>query len=119
MNDQNSLLVDYRLVPVGPQCPPYEAHMTWAEPSEEHAAGLMRQLFNDRSFAKKLGASGKADLQLNLSIATAGRRMRERLEAITEEQKLVRRMRDRLEPIIEKEKQITLSRLRLSEELFI
>jgi glycosyltransferase involved in cell wall biosynthesis len=89
MNDQNSLLVDYRLIPLGRSYPPYDdANMTWAEPSEEHAARLMRQLFDNRSFARKLGASGMVDLQRKLSVGTTGRKMRERLEAIMEEQKL-------------------------------
>ena len=44
MNTSNSLLVDYDLVPVG-TLPPYDSEHRWAEPSLEHAALLMRRLY--------------------------------------------------------------------------
>jgi glycosyltransferase involved in cell wall biosynthesis len=44
MDDQNSLLVDYKLVHTGPSVPPYDSTALWAEPSVEHAAQLMRRL---------------------------------------------------------------------------
>ena len=45
MNDDNSYLVDYRLVPIGSGNDPYPAAGTWAEPDSEHAARLMREVF--------------------------------------------------------------------------
>jgi glycosyltransferase involved in cell wall biosynthesis len=82
MNASNSLLVDYQVVPIGVSIPPYEAEMRWAAPSEEHAAALMRRLFDDRAFAAALGARAKEDLGRNLNIEAAGRRMANRLSEI-------------------------------------
>jgi glycosyltransferase involved in cell wall biosynthesis len=82
MNASNSLLVDYQVVPIGVSIPPYEAEMRWAAPSEEHAAALMRRLFDDRAFAAALGARAKKDLGRNLNIEAAGRRMANRLSEI-------------------------------------
>src|SRR5262249_8911953 len=87
MNDLNSLLVDCRVIPVGRFIQPYEADMRWAEPSEEHAARLMRRLFEDRAFGATLGARAKADLERALSIEAAGRRMAKGLDAIREERR--------------------------------
>ena len=84
MNENNSLLVDYRIVQLERTMPPYEVGMEWAEPSEEHAARLMRRLYEDREFAAMLGARGKADVERTMSLAAAGRRMAERLAVIRE-----------------------------------
>lgn len=86
MSDTTSLLVDCKVVEIGRSVPPYEAHMRWAEPSEEHAARLMRRIFEDRDFALALGQRARVDLKANLSPAVAGQRMADRLEAIREKQ---------------------------------
>jgi glycosyltransferase involved in cell wall biosynthesis len=86
MSDTTSLLVDCKVVEIGRSVPPYEAHMRWAEPSEEHAARLMRRIFDDRDFAKALGQRARVDLEANLSPVAAGQRMVVRLEAIRAEQ---------------------------------
>ena len=85
MNKENSLLVDYSVVPIGKSIPPYEAGMRWAAPSEEHAAALMRLLFDDRAFGAALGARAQEDLRRNLGMAAAGRRMAERLATLRED----------------------------------
>lgn len=82
MTPDNSLLVDYRLVTLGEVIPPYEADYQWAEPSEDHAAALMRRLFDDRAFARELGARAKADAGERLSVVAAGHRMAARLAEI-------------------------------------
>ncbi|MQT13974.1 glycosyltransferase family 4 protein [Rhizobiales bacterium Sp-1] len=82
MTPDNSLLVDYRLVTLGEEIPPYEADYQWAEPSEDHAAALMRRLFEDRAFARDLGARAKADAGERLSVVAAGRRIASRLAEI-------------------------------------
>jgi hypothetical protein len=60
--------------------------MRWAEPSEEHAARLMRQIFDNRDFAMALGQRARVNLEANLSVVAAGQRMVARLETIREEQ---------------------------------
>ncbi|PPQ25951.1 hypothetical protein CCS01_31315 [Rhodopila globiformis] len=82
MDDRNSLLVDYTLVENSRPVPPYEGGTRWANPSEAHAARLMRQVWENQDFAAELGARARAELRTNMSMAAAGRRMADRLAAI-------------------------------------
>lgn len=82
MDEDNSLLVSYERVKVGKPIPPYDADLEWAEPSVEHAAQLMRRLYEDRAFARDIGARAKKSAEINLSLATAGHRIAERLSEI-------------------------------------
>ncbi|MBW4025242.1 MAG: glycosyltransferase [Proteobacteria bacterium] len=83
MNDDNSLLVDCELRPLGRDFPPlYDAAARWAEPSEAHAARLMRGLYDDPAAAAALGRRGQESARRSLGLATAGERMAERLAEI-------------------------------------
>lgn len=82
MDDSNSLLVPYELVKLGKPIPPYDAELEWAEPSVEHAAQLMRRVYEDQEWARKVGARGKASAETNLSLKVAGNRIASRLEEI-------------------------------------
>jgi GT2 family glycosyltransferase/glycosyltransferase involved in cell wall biosynthesis len=90
MNTENSLLVDYALAPVGPGVPPYDQNARWAQPSVKHAAKLMRMLYDDQDYARKLGAKAQADAKARLSIAAAGRHFAERLAEIKAERGALR-----------------------------
>ncbi len=79
MHDGNSLLVDYDLVRLDKDVPPYKAGSRWAEPSVDHAARLMREVAEDRVRARELGAAARTELRQTLSLEAAGRRMAERL----------------------------------------
>jgi glycosyltransferase involved in cell wall biosynthesis len=85
MNDTNSLLVDFRLVQLGRTIPPYDADACWAEPSLDHAARLMRQVYENPSWAGELGAKAKVDAATRMSLQVAGQRMAERLAQISAE----------------------------------
>ena len=82
MDDGNSLLVPYELVRLGKPIPPYDADLEWAEPSIEHAARLMRRVYDDQAWAREIGARAKASAEANLSLEAAGRRIKARLEEI-------------------------------------
>jgi len=82
MDEDNSLLVPYELVKLGKPIPPYDADLEWAEPSVEHAAQLMRRLYENQEWAREVGARGKASAEANLSLEAAGRRIAARLEEI-------------------------------------
>lgn len=82
MDDSNSLLVPYELVKLGKPIPPYDADLEWAEPSVEHAARFMRRLYDDQAWGRDLGARAKASAEANLSLETAGQRIKARLEEI-------------------------------------
>ena len=82
MNDKNSLLAGYCLVEIDKDIPPYTRGSSWAEPSEVHAAQLMRRIWENQAFATALGTRAKADITANLSMVAAGRRMADRLAVI-------------------------------------
>ena len=82
MTAGNSLLVDHELVPIGEGFEPYPSDGVWAQPSVEHAAALMRRVFEDREFAARVGASAAADIRRTHSAAAAGEVLAERLERI-------------------------------------
>ncbi|HEX8679283.1 MAG TPA: glycosyltransferase, partial [Chthoniobacterales bacterium] len=79
MNAGNSHLVDYELVTIEETRALYRAGYRWAEPSVEHAAKLMRQVFDKREEAQALGARAKAELTPLLAPEAAGQRMKARL----------------------------------------
>jgi glycosyltransferase involved in cell wall biosynthesis len=80
MTAENGLLVDYELVPIGPGSPPYPADGEWADPSVEHAAALMRLVFDDPVATAALGARAAQDIHRSHSPEAAGELMRSRLE---------------------------------------
>ncbi|MGJ7553807.1 glycosyltransferase family 4 protein [Variovorax sp. RB3P1] len=82
MDDGNSLLVPYELVKLGKPIPPYDADLEWAEPSIEHAARLMRRVYDNQAWAREIGARAKASAEANLSLEAAGHRIKTRLEEI-------------------------------------
>ncbi|QNK75216.1 glycosyltransferase family 4 protein [Variovorax sp. PAMC28562] len=84
MDDGNSLLVDYRLVKLGRDIPPYSADLEWAEPSEAHAAQLMRRVYEDPDRARALGQAATKSARERLSLDAAGRRFADRLAEIRE-----------------------------------
>jgi len=82
MTSTNSLLVDHELVPIGPGFDPYPADGCWAQPDAEHAAGLMRRVFENREYARRLGARAAADIRATHSAAAVGAMLLARLEQI-------------------------------------
>jgi GT2 family glycosyltransferase/glycosyltransferase involved in cell wall biosynthesis len=82
MDDSNSLLVDCAVRTLGRPITPYDATARWAEPSEAHAALLMRRLYDDRALAAALGRRGQDSARRSLALTTAGERMAARLAEI-------------------------------------
>lgn len=82
MNESNSFSVPYELVKLGRAMPPYEADAEWAEPSIEHAASLMRRLYDQPELAQTLGRHAKHSAEGQLSIGAAGLRAAKRIAEI-------------------------------------
>ena len=82
MTSDNSYLIDYTIGRVGPECEIYPPEGEWADPSIEHAAQLMRQVYGDPSAAAQRGERAREDVSRLLSPAAAGHRMRRRLEQL-------------------------------------
>jgi Glycosyl transferases group 1 len=84
MTAQNSYLVDYALGRVGADCEIYPPEGEWAEPSVEHAAELMRRVWEQPREAAERSARASVDVARELSPEVTGRRMRERLGHVGE-----------------------------------
>ena len=82
MRENNSLLVDYTMVPVkeGEYLDWQNQH--WAEANVVHAAEHMRRLFDDRAFARTLGVAGQKTIREEYSREAVGRRIRAQLDRI-------------------------------------
>jgi SAM-dependent methyltransferase/glycosyltransferase involved in cell wall biosynthesis len=82
MTAQNSYLVDHTLVQIGPNAGPYPAGGEWAEPDLEHAARLMREVFDSPDAAARRGALAAGEIRRTHSPAAAGEVMGRRLEQL-------------------------------------
>lgn len=82
MRPDNSLLVDYKLVPMHNGDYPYWRGQQWAEPDVAHAATLMRQVRNDRDFARRIGAAAAASIRRTNSSAVVATEVTARLHDI-------------------------------------
>ena len=61
----NSYLVDWKPTRVGADCEIYPPQGMWAEPDLDHAAELMRYVFEHPHEAKARGARAQADIKLH------------------------------------------------------
>lgn len=81
MDHDNSLLVDYRMVPLRDGEYLCWQGQRWADPDVAHAARLMRKVFDDRELARRVGANAAASIRSSNSKsvcgATVSRRLRE------------------------------------------
>jgi glycosyltransferase involved in cell wall biosynthesis len=80
MTRENSWLVDYELKEIIAEGPIYPQGNHWAEPSEEHAAILMRGVFERRKEADTRAKRTQSEIRMKLSLQTAGERMATRLK---------------------------------------
>lgn len=83
MNHANSFPVKYDLVEISPtEYPPFNRGYVWAEPDVEHAAELMRFVYDNRYDAMKVGERAAQDIRSCLSPSVAGQEIRRRLQAV-------------------------------------
>jgi glycosyltransferase involved in cell wall biosynthesis len=93
MDRDNSLLVDYRMVPLREGDYPFWQGQQWADPDVDHMAALMRRVFDDRGFASRIGAVAAASIRRTHSKAACAAAVTARLAAArqTERQPGLRR----------------------------
>jgi glycosyltransferase involved in cell wall biosynthesis len=82
MNVANSFPVRYDLVEIAKSAGPYDAGQVWAEPSVEHAAALMRAVYEDRAEAERVGARARQDVESAFGVPGIADLIQPRLEAI-------------------------------------
>ncbi len=79
MNHNNSFLVRYKLAEIQENLGPYTKGQHWAEPDVEHAAELIRLVFDNQAHAQKIAEQAEADIKANMTPEVTGSAMRERL----------------------------------------
>lgn len=82
MDVSNSFPVRYELVELQRNIGPYRAGETWAEPSVEHAAELMRRVYENREEAQARGRTAKREIEANYSEERIADLIHHRLEVI-------------------------------------
>ncbi len=82
MNVGNSFSVSYDLQALSENSGYFKKGSLWANPNVEHAAELMRYVFENRRKAEEIGAKAASDIRQLLSPAAVGEKMRRRLERI-------------------------------------
>jgi glycosyltransferase involved in cell wall biosynthesis len=82
MNERNSLLVDYKMIPIKPGEYIDADGQSWADADIEDAAKKMRFLYENRAEAKRIGLLAKKSLGSDFSLATVGVRIRNALDEI-------------------------------------
>jgi glycosyltransferase involved in cell wall biosynthesis/SAM-dependent methyltransferase len=82
MSRANSYLVDYEMTKVGPEGENYPADGNWAEPDLDHAAALMREVWESQDEARTRGARARGDIARDFSTAAVGEVARARLKRL-------------------------------------
>ena len=82
MRPQNSIAIDYQLVPLGKQYGPYPADQLWAEPDLEQAASWMKQLVKDPELANRIGRLGQETIRNEFSPEAVGGLIHDRLSSL-------------------------------------
>jgi glycosyltransferase involved in cell wall biosynthesis len=82
MTPMNSYLVEYAMTRVGPEGEHYPVDGTWAEPDLDHAARLMRHVYEQPEDAQRKGERARRDIAETLSPEAVGQVMTARLSAL-------------------------------------
>jgi glycosyltransferase involved in cell wall biosynthesis len=82
MTEDNSYLVPYKLVELGKDYPPYEAHHVWADPDIGVAARYLREIYDNYASAAVKGAAAAQHIQQHYSVQARGGKIAQRLRSI-------------------------------------
>ena len=82
MTAENSYLVRHRETLVGEEGENYPAHGTWAEPDVDHAAQLMREVWENPGEARARGTRARREIEEHFSLEAVGHVARERLKRL-------------------------------------
>ena len=91
MDDRNSYLIDYKLVPIEQTAGPYTKGAMWAEPDIDHLRRLMRKVFEDAGERQSKAAAAAETIRTQFSSKEAGRCMETRFRELALDQPRVRR----------------------------
>jgi glycosyltransferase involved in cell wall biosynthesis len=88
MTPENSYPVRYSITEIERDHFPYMKGWHWAEPDLDHAAEMMRRVYEDREAAREIGRRARADITRTLSPEAVGKRMEARLLQISAERRV-------------------------------
>ncbi|MEO5722201.1 MAG: glycosyltransferase family 4 protein, partial [Chthoniobacterales bacterium] len=83
MNAENSLLVNFVMTELEEDSGPYEQGTHWAAPDAEHAASLMRWVYENRAASAELGTRAAQDIRRRLDPQTTAREIRQRVQELS------------------------------------
>lgn len=84
MTADSACLVEYKLINVGKDTGVYEAWQQWADPDIGQAAEYMKRLSEDKSYYQAVSISAREYIRDSFSPAICGRRMKKRLNEISD-----------------------------------
>jgi glycosyltransferase involved in cell wall biosynthesis len=103
MDDDTARLVRYELEPVPDDAFPWPTGgARWARPDVDHAAELLRSLYDDRASARALGDRARASIAEHHSAAARARVIRTRLARLRRTRSIPRRALRRLRRALER-----------------
>lgn len=79
MTTSNSFLVRYELIPIERDHGPYKRGFVWADPDLDHAAELMRFVYENRESAREVGRRARENVLATLHPKVVGAQVRGRL----------------------------------------
>ncbi len=82
MTVSNSFLVKYNLVEIEKDVGPYKSGSVWAEPDVNHAAELMRYVYENREGSIRTGQKASEDIKMQLSPIKVGRMISDRVQIV-------------------------------------
>jgi glycosyltransferase involved in cell wall biosynthesis len=82
MNSDNSLLVNYTMTELDEDSGPYERGTHWAEPDVDHAASLMRFVYENRTEGEAIGARGAKSVREILNPALTSAQIAQRVREL-------------------------------------
>jgi glycosyltransferase involved in cell wall biosynthesis/SAM-dependent methyltransferase len=80
MNEENSYLIPYTLVPIPKGCDPYPVGAAWADPDLDAAAEAMRRVYEDQDAARELGRRAREDILGRFSVERTAAFLAQRID---------------------------------------
>jgi glycosyltransferase involved in cell wall biosynthesis len=82
MNARNSCPVDYELVTLDRSYAYYQEGQQWAEADLDHAAHLLRRIYEDAEYRTQIGNAARETIRTQFSPMAAGQRYQRRLQSL-------------------------------------
>lgn len=97
MNDANSYLVRHTMTITPPGADPYMPGVEWAEPDLDHAAELMRHVYDHPEETRVVGERARKDLQEHHAMERTADFLRARLDEIPDRDRVLLAIREPLD----------------------